>query len=356
MNASAAPRILLIRLSAIGDVAMASGLIPAVRQAWPDAHLAWLVEPAAADLLRHNPRLDRVIVWPKNRWRQQWRQRRYGMLWRQFRQLRAELVGQRFDLVIDAQGLLKSGLWAWLSRAPERIGIGPREGNRWLLSRTVEPRPDDPRLGSEYRQLAQTLGLNADAYAMDVAVGAADRRSGQALLARHGVGSAPAYAVLCPFTTRPQKHWFESRWAELATALPQRLGLTPVLLGGPADRDAAGRIVAATAATAGLVDLTGRTTLGQAAALIRQARLLLGVDTGLSHLGIAFGVPTLALFGSTRPYLDTGSANARVLYHPLACSPCRRNPTCHDRFDCMRAHTVADVLGAAQALLQQRAA
>ena len=86
------------------------------------------------------------------------------------------------------------------------------------------------------------------------------------------------------------------------------------------------------------------TSLRQAAALIERAKLLIGVDTGLTHMGIAFDRPTLCLFGSTCPYLDTTHDNAQVIYHRLSCSPCKRRPTCDGRFDCMQAISVDEVL------------
>ena len=100
-----------------------------------------------------------------------------------------------------------------------------------------------------------------------------------------------------------------------------------------------------------MVSLAGRTSLIQVAAVMQQAALVVGVDTGLTHLGIALRRPTLALFGSTRPYLDPDFEQARVLYEPMACSPCRRRPTCGGEFTCMRAHTPERVLEATRTIL-----
>ena len=353
-------RILIIRLSAIGDIVFASPLIAALRRAYPQAHLAWLAQPECEPLLRHHPDLDQVILWPRGEWRALWRERRWRELGGRVRALRAELRRQRFDLVLDLQGLLKSGLLAWLSGARERVGLGSREGSRWLMTRVV-PRGGDPRaIGSEYRFLAERLGLLGlpglpglprEGFPMALAPGEEDRAFARDLIARQGWGSG--YVVICPFTTRPQKHWFEERWTELAARLRQELGLPVLMLGGPADREAAARIAQRTAtAGPGLTDLAGGTSLLQAAALIEASRLVIGVDTGLGHMGIAFGRPSLLLFGSTRPYLDTGRANARVLYHPLPCSPCKRRPTCGGSYDCMRRIEVDEVLGAASDLLR----
>lgn len=338
-------RILIIRLSAIGDVVMASGLIPALRSRWPDAQLAWLVEPAAAPLLRHNPQLDEVIVWSRAEWRQLWQQRRYRELWRRARQFRRELKAHRFDLVLDAQGLLKSGIWAWLSGAPQRLGLIAREGSHLLMSERVVPtqRPDK-LIGSEYRFLAEHLGAAPEAFKLDLAIGADPLASARAALREAGV--AGPVAALCPFTTRPQKHWFEERWTELAGRL-QEQGYTTVLLGGPGDVEAAARIVAA---NPGIVNLAGRLKLDETVAAIADSNLLIGVDTGLTHMGTALGIPTVALFGSTRPYFQAGTETTTILYEPLDCSPCRRRPSCNGAFDCMRRHTVDKVFAAAMRL------
>jgi heptosyltransferase I len=335
-------RVLLIRLSAIGDIVFASPLIHACRRAYPDAHLAWLAQPACAPLLRRHPELDAVIEWPDALLRARWRERRPAALWAELGRLRRALRAQRFDLALDLQGLFKSALPAWLSGAPVRIGLGAREGSRLLLTRVVPRAGDARRIGSEYRHLAEVLGLPTDDFAMAVPVGPEDAAAARDLLAAHGLENG--FIALCPFTTRPQKHWIAARWAALARRLAAQTGQPAVLLGGPGDRAAAAEI--AVAAGAAVVDLAGRTTLLQAAAVIDRCGALIGVDTGLSHMGIARERPTLLLFGSTLPYIDTGRADARVLYHARPCSPCRRRPTCDGRFDCMRDIEVEEVLAA----------
>jgi len=340
-------RILLVRLSAIGDIVFASPLIDALRGRYPDAHIAWLVQPESRSLLSTHPGLDEVIVWPRGDWSRLWRERRYLALWRSLRAFRRKLRARRFDLAIDAQGLLKSGLLTWFSGARERVGLGSREGSQWLMTRVVGRGGDSRRIGSEYRRLARELGLPVGRFEMRVALADEERAFARGFI--EGQGLERGYVVICPFTTRPQKHWFEASWIALIPQLERWLGLPVVMLGGPRDREAAGRIRAG--AGVALHSVVGDTGLTQAAALIARARLLIGVDTGLTHMGIAFDRPTLCLFGSTCPYLETGHANARVLYHRLACSPCKRNPTCDGRFDCMAAIGVDEVLRQAAQLL-----
>lgn len=319
---------------------MASPLLAALRKRYPEARIAWLVQPESKDLLVCHPAVDELIVWPRGEWRQLAGQHRWFSLLREVLRFKRRLRGYGFDLAIDAQGLLKSGLLTWLSGARERIGLGSREGSRWLMTRVVDRGGDSKRIGSEYLHLARTMELPSDPFEMWIAPCDEDVRQAEAWMAQHGLQEG--YLAICPFTTRPQKHWFAERWIELIPRLAARFGMPVVMLGGPGDRPAADEI--AGAVESGLVDLVGETSLRQAAALIERCALLIGVDTGLSHMGIAFDRPTLCLFGSTCPYLDTTHDNARVIYHRLDCSPCKRHPTCDGRFDCMRAIGVDEVL------------
>ena len=338
--------ILIIRLSAIGDVVMASPLIRALRDKYPEARIAWLAQPEAMPLLAANPRLDEVLVWPRQEWSRLWREKHYFQLLGAVRAFRRELRTHGFDLVLDTQGLLKSGLLAWMTGASQRIGLGSREGSARLMTRVVDKPQDDPRIGSEYRHLAETLGLATEPFAMDVALSAEDARFADEFIAAEGLGDS--YVVICPFTTRPQKHWIEDRWPVLVDRLGAELGLPVVMLGGPGDVEAAAHIASAAPQ---VHNRAGQTSLGQAAALISRARLLIGVDTGLMHMGIAFARPTIALFGSTCPYLDSGRDDTRILYKALDCSPCRRRPTCGGAFTCMQQIGVDEVLDTARELL-----
>lgn len=342
----AAPRILILRLSAIGDVVMASGIVPALRSRWPHAHIAWMVEPAAQPLLAHNPRIDRLIVWPRAEWRRLWKAGQWFTLAGRMLSLRRTLRDERFDIALDLQGLLKSAIWGWMSGAPRRICLVGREGSHLLATERVTPSPDagGKRFGTEYRQLAGYLGATDASFQPNLAIGSAARDAAlDALRPAWQRGSSRRLAVLCPFTTRPQKHWFEDRWVALAQRL-QAAGYVTALLGGPGDCEAAARIAGA---EPGIMSLVGSLRLDESAAVIAEAALLIGVDTGLTHMGTALQVPTVALFGSTRPYLNPMSPTTSVLFEDLACSPCRRNPTCAGRFDCMRALQVDQVMDAA---------
>lgn len=340
---------LLVRLGARGDVVFASPLVRALRRRHPGARIVWVVEPASADLVRHHPEVDEVVVWPRPEWAALLRRGRVGALFRAVRSFRSRLRAEGADLALDLHGLARSAWVARLSGATEVVGLGAREGSRLLVDRVV-PRDsgDTSRISSEYLHLAQVLGWDPGDFAPEVHPGPDALREAGELRARHGFEEP--YAVLAPFTTRPQKHWREERWGPLADALHRGAGLRPVLLGGPSDREAASRI--ASAATGPLVDLAGATSLGGAAALVQEASLVVGVDTGLTHLGVAMARPTVALFGSTLPYTHAPGRPVTVLHTPMPCAPCRTRPTCGGAWTCMERLETASVLAAALGRLE----
>lgn len=334
--------ILIVRLSAIGDIVMASPMASLLKQRYPDASITWLTQPETAALLQHHPHVDEVLVWRRKDWSALFRAGRWIALGRAVLAWRRELRSREYDLAIDLQGLLKSGIHCWLSGARRRVGLGSREGSERLMTEVIERGGDDALIGSEYRYLAQHLGLDAGAFRLQLGLDPAAESSVDLLL-----DGRNDYVVLCPFTTRPQKHWFMDRWIDLAHQL-KGAGISAVVLGGPGDVEAA----RAMDALPGVSNLTGKTSLTQAASLIQRASALVGVDTGLTHMGVAADIPVVALFGSTRPYLRSENTRMAVIYRDLPCAPCRRRPTCHGRFDCMRAIDTADVMQTLRPLLK----
>ncbi len=338
--------ILIIRLSAIGDIVMASPLIEAFRRSLPGSRLTWLVEDPSKTLLESNPDLDEVIVWPRNRWRKLFRSGRYWSLLKEAFSFVKDLRKRDFDLAIDAQGLLKSGMWAYLSGATERVGIGSKEGSRYLMTQVVNRTGGNDRISSQYMLLAEVLGLDVGNFAMKMYVEPEAVKSAES----KWPPLENDFAVFAPFTTRPQKHWIKERWVQLSGRIFDEFRVRVVLLGGNEDVPAASRIAGG---NPDILDLTGKTSLQESAAMIQKSCLLIGVDTGLTHMGIALDVPTIALFGATRPYLDTTGTSGTVIYHPHECSPCRRSPTCDDDFTCMKAITVDEVMDIIRKILNQ---
>ncbi len=341
--------ILLVRLTARGDVLLASPVVEALRRRYPEAHIAWAVESHARDMIEHHEGLDEIIVWDRAAWKRMIRAGRWRALWHAFRELRARLRAPRFDIVLDLQGLLRSGWVAWLSGGSVRIGLGSKEGSQLLMTATV------PRHGTaagstslQYPYFARALGLPSEDLSLHLTLSDEQERFVPRFVAEHRLERG--YAAFAPFTTRPQKHWFEDRWAALAARIHSELGLPVVVLGGPADRAAAARIVA-TARTR-LIDLTGRTRLGEAAAVVGRSRLFVGVDTCLSHVSVAFRRPSVLLFGSNIAYREAPHGRARIALELQPCAPCANRPTCGGAFWCMRALEVDRVFTMAKAVVR----
>lgn len=324
-------RILIVRLSALGDLVFCTSLLEGLRRAYPQASIVWLARLPLAGLLAGDPRLNQVLALPTGRWRAAWHLLR---------------TQPRFDWVIDAQGLLKTRLLSRLIPARHRIGFASREPGGWLLDRLVDKGGDLADIASEYRYLARQLTGGDDPGPPRLTPGADAQRAAERLLREQNLPSG--YIALCPYTTRPQKHWVEDYWPRLAADL-HRAGRPCAVFGGPAEREAAQRLLARL--PPGSVNLAGLTPLAVLPAVLQLASLVIGVDTGLTHLGVALQRPTLALFGSTCPYTRGADSPLTVLYDALPCAPCRRRPTCGGTFDCLRGLTPERVLPAARLLL-----
>lgn len=357
--------ILIVRLSAIGDIVMASGVLPGLRQKFPQARIDWLVQEECAPLLAQTPELDKVLVWPRRRWEKAFKQvvglekqasqgvggqvvqggriSTLSEVWRGGRDLLGNLHSREYDLVLDLQGLWKSAAWAWLSRAKHRVGLDCTEGSGLVLQQQVVSPPGDKRIASEYKTLLSELFcIPEQDYALGIKVSETERSIVRGLL--QDLGLVPKRFVLfCPFTTRPQKHWPQEKWLSLGLDLTRELGLPVLVLGGPGDREEISRWRKAVSFS--LFGLAGQTSLLQSLVVVQEAALVVGVDTGLTHMAVLSKVPTIALFGATCPYLDPGHDRAKVLYQQRKCSPCKRNPGCRGKFYCMQALGVELVKG-----------
>jgi heptosyltransferase-1 len=334
MIASEPKRVLIIRLSAIGDVVFASSLVAACKKKYPEAEIDWLAEGVVRPLLNELPGLNKVILWPRQEWQDLWREKRLFALLSAVATFRRKLRDRNYDLVIDAQGLVKSAFLAWLTGSRQRIGFKSKEPNGMFLTERYE-KSITPRISSEYLALADTLGWDTSNFEVVLGLSASDDSRAT------GIAPEGPYVVIAPFTTRPQKHWTHAHWRALIGRLAAA-GHQVACLGGPGDREEAVALLDGLP----VLNWVGSYPLGVSAGLVKQAAGVIGVDTGLTHMGIAAGIPTVALFGSTCPYLETGRDNVRVIYHGLPCAPCKRSPTCAGRFDCMVGITADEVMSA----------
>jgi len=335
-------RILIVKLTSVGDILHAFPAVGAIARAFPDASLAWAVDGRMADLVRANLHVHELIVVGADGGSAPPRWRGYA---RAARQARAG----RFALVVDMQGLFKSAYLTFCSRAPYRLGFGwCRAGGRWALNMRLPGPPAARHAVDVYCEFARYLGAEPDPARFDIAVPPAEAGAAEALLVE-GFGAVPQrLAALIPTSGWPSKQWPPDRFAALARDLVAHGSQVVVLASAGAQHLAAG---IARDAGPGVVSLAGRTSLGQLIALLARCRLVVGGDTGPVHIAAALGVPTLALYGPTSPDL-TGPRGPAVcvLRHDVPCAPCRdRNCV---RWECMLAISTEEVTSASLALLR----
>ena len=279
-----APRILIVRLSAVGDVIQSMPIACALRERFPAAFLAWAVEARAGQLLQGHEALDQLISLPRG-----WLKSPAGV-WR----LRRQLHGLRFDVAIEGQGLTKAAILAWLSGPPRRIGFGHpwgRELSRWLNTETVDT--PGPHIVDRNLQLLRPLGISSPAARFLVPECLAARQRAAEMIAAAGLEQG--FAIINTGAGWPSKLWPAARFAAVAAHLGAAWHLpTLVVWAGQAEQEIGLQIVAA---AQGSAQLAPPTTLPELAALARRAKLFISSDTGPLHLAAAVDTPCVGLFG-----------------------------------------------------------
>jgi lipopolysaccharide heptosyltransferase I len=295
-------RILIIKLSSLGDVIHSLPTLTAIRRAYPEAHIAWVAGPKAAEIVARHPGVDSV----------------YGLgiageragrlvplpsLLAAVRTLRAE----RFDISLDLQGLFRTACLAFAVGAPQRVGFrGFQEGAFLLCNRRVIPEREDIHAVHGYLQFARHVGADDSTAEFGLREEPHDKEWVEVFLAAEP-GTAPLVAI-APGASSLRKRWTTEGFAETARALRIR-GARVVVVGSAADATVSDRICSAS----GAEDLCGRTSLPQLAALLRRCALFVGNDSGPLHLAAAVGAPCLALFGPTNPLRTGPFGNHMVL-------------------------------------------
>jgi lipopolysaccharide heptosyltransferase II len=356
-------RILLVRLRLIGDVVFTTPLIAALRRRHPDAHLAYLVETAAAPVVRRHPDLNDVFVVPHSRG---WRRLREDVA------LARRLRRERFDVAIDLHGGPRSGWLTWATRAPRRVGYDV-SGRAWMYTHVVHrPRELRPR-HSVLNQWDLLPAVDA-AFASEpnreldrtvMAVGDDVRTTLAARLASYGVGAGERVVVLHVSAGNPFRRWPESSFATLAAGLARgRTDRAVVVTSGPSDHDAAARVVALARSSAGpgagrIVDAEGL-SLEELRALMDRSALFVGGDSGPLHIASTSDVPVVGLYGPTLPERSAPWRPAHVPVRsidagPLACRPCDQRACAPGDFRCLGGIDPERVIRAAEDLLEGRA-
>lgn len=333
--------LLAVNLNYMGDALFTTPALSALRARFPHARIDVLAGERAAAILTGNPDISRLLLRPPRGGSS-----RNAFL---FRTLRAG----RYDAVVLFQSILTYAGLSFFGRVPVRVGFA-QDGATPFLTHPVAPRRPGEHVVDAYTRLAAAFGpVPAGSHPLKVAIAAADTAFADAFFRDHEMVAPVAGLVVG--ATRPQKRWPEEYFSTLADKLWNTAGIASLLLGGPEESEAAARIL--DTARSPLISAVGRTNEKQLAALIARCGVVVSGDSGPLHLATALETPVVALFGSTDP-AETGpwqgaaeSARGIVLYDALACAPCRKAPTCHGRFDCLRALVPERVYDAATAAL-----
>jgi ADP-heptose:LPS heptosyltransferase len=354
-------KVLLVRLRQIGDVVFTTPAIHAIRAHDPDAHLTYLVEPAAAPVVLHNPHLDEVIVAPRGRG---------------FSGLLADIsLGRRlraahFDRAIDFHGGPRASLLTRLSGARERVGYEV-VGRSWMYTRRV-PRPRElrPRHSVENQwDLLAALGIappDPSRMPVEMPVDPGTAAIVAMRLATAGVRDTDALIIVHVSAGNPFRRWPGEHFVEMIRALaaadPRR---RVIVTAGPSEAEAAARVIAGARAALGpgmqdRVLSCGEFSLAELRALADRAALYVGGDSGPLHIASTSRVPIVGLYGPTlpvrsAPWRDAGCVTESVDAGPLPCRPCEQRVCEPGDFRCLTRITPALVVQRAEQALANSA-
>ena len=327
--------ILLVRLGALGDVVHTVPAAAAVRTAFPDARIEWLVDARHRAIVDLVTAVDRAIPL----------QRSTLSGWSDV--IRA-LRQTPYDVAIDLQGLLKSAVLARASGARRVVGF-----SIWhLREKTARPFYSDAHDAEGGHVITKNLRLLAAIGVHDETIRfpLADPPSPALDHLRHRIGPRP-FALINAGAAWPNKRWPPERFGQIAAFLREACGLEPVVLWGPGEEILASRV---TAASSGTAIEAPRTTVTDLVALARAASLVISGDTGPLHIATAVGTPTVSLFGPTDPERNGPFDPADAVISRYDTCGCHYDRRCHQARWCLDGVEIAEVCAAVQRRLAER--
>jgi lipopolysaccharide heptosyltransferase I len=344
-------KVLIIKPSSLGDVIHTFPIVTAMAEQIPGVTIDWVVRPEYADLVSAHPVVREVLLFDRKKWSS------FGRLfktllevWHLGRSLRSE----RYDAALDLQGLFRSGLMTYVSGAPLRMGFAnAREHAPLFYNRKISVPQERMHAIDRYLLFLNELGLQQREPQYGLLVPAASERKIARILEEEKIESGKPLVVLNPSTRWETKKWFVERFAALADRLADKLKACVIAVGGPSEREETPKIQSRMHSR--LIDLAGRTSLLELAALLRRADLMVTCDSGPMHLAAAVETPVVALFGPTDP-VRTGpfGPGHRVIQKGLECAGCLER-TCPDNGRaCMEAISVEEVFEAVSGLLSEK--
>ena len=343
------PNILIIKLSAVGDVVHSLPFLEVLRDRFPSAMIDWVVEEDASGIVESHPEIDRLIIFPRKSWLKRFiKKGEYIGVGKEVTKFLKELKSRRYDIVVDLQGLLKSGILTFLANGKRKIALnGGREGSLIFTNEKVAiPDPDLHAL-DKCLCIARYLGATNPVWNGQIPIYDTDEEHVDYLLGE--IGNNSTLVAVNPMAKWESKLWELHRFASLADTIKEELGAGVVFTGSEGDKAAIEDIRSGMKTRA--LNLAGKTTLKELAYLYQKCAAVICTDTGPMHIAAAMGSSVVvALFGPTSP-LRTGpyGAKHRVIRAGLECSPCFKK-RCDD-MSCMKKITVEMVFEAVRDVL-----
>jgi lipopolysaccharide heptosyltransferase I len=345
-------KILVIKPSSLGDVIHALPFLKTVKDTFPDAQVDWVISKTLKGILEENPLIHELIIFNKDAWKNV---KRLPKTVSEISALKRTLKSRHYDMAVDLQGLLRSGLISFFTPATTKIGFGDaREGSRYFYDIEV-PVNDNMHAVDKCLAIAKKMGAKFRKTTFPLHVSTTAKNRIKKLL-----GDKREYIVIVP-----SARWLSKRWpAENFASVIGKTSTPCVIAGSRGDKDIARKIIEVRAQskkqrakTTGnklidpeerdnIIDLCGKTDLKGLTALIAGAKAVLSNDSGPLHIAAALNIPTVAIFGPTNPektgpYGWQKKKNLHVVRSDVPCSPCRRK-NCKD-ITCMKKITTAAV-------------
>ncbi len=350
--------ILIVKMSALGDVVHTLPALTALRRAHPSAHIAWVVEAAAAPLVVGHPALDKVLIWHRQQLTGALRSGRWFHAFGLLRDFAHELRSVRYDMVLDFQALLKSSIWVFAARGKRKIGFGRgmqhSEKSYLFLNERVKAVSMETHALDRGLMLLEAAGISRSPVVYDLPITAEAHSRARNLLLEAGVSTENRYIAIHPMPRWPTKEWYPDRFAAVADALRER-GLKVVFTGSKDDRPSVDEIFDRLQGPAARLD--GKLDLKALSAIFQRATVVVSTDTGPMHIAAAVDTPVVAVFGPTAPN-RTGpyGSGHKVVRAGVECSPCfsRRCPSsAAGHMACMKRIEVDEVVCAVLETLKE---
>jgi len=336
--------ILIVKLSAIGDVIHTLPALNALRNYYPNANITWLVEEDAAPLVQGHKALNRVLVSKRKHWLKALRSLSFLSTIKEIFGFIKALRDTRYDMILDFQALLKSGILIALARGRRKIGFGKglehMEHSYIFLNEHVPAVDMEIHALSRGMMLLNAVGIPTNKVEYKLPVSNHDRKKIDELMKQHGINDVKSLIAINPVAKWETKLWPNKKFAELADMLIDQYDMKIVFTGGIKDYSIIQSITSSMKGRA--INFAGKTTLTELAALYEKAALVISTDTGPMHLAVATGTPVVALFGPTAPW-RTGpyGPGHHVIKAELECSPCFKRRC--ETTDCMYQISVMQV-------------